>query len=83
MRNSFPLAASLCLLAAPASAAAQDMQVCFSAAEIVRTQGTLSEAEKEKAHAACLQAMSDSSNVVQKYHLQEADWDITGQRPKP
>ena len=83
MRNALTLTASLCLMAAAAPAAAQDAQLCFSAADIVKTRGTLSDSEKEKAHAACLRAMSDSSNVVQKYHLQEADWDITGNRPKP
>ncbi|MGB3037480.1 MAG: hypothetical protein WBB72_08865 [Methyloceanibacter sp.] len=41
---------------------------------------TLADAEKSQAHAACLRALSDTSSIVQKYQLQEADFDIG--RPK-
>jgi hypothetical protein len=37
--------------------------------------------EKSAAHEACLRALAASSNIVQKYHLQEADFDVTGTRP--
>jgi hypothetical protein len=30
-----------------------------------------------------MRALADTPNVVQKYHLQEADFDIMGNRPKP
>ena len=42
----------------------------------------LDNAEKKKAHEACLRARSDTSSIVQKYQLQEADFDITATRPK-
>jgi len=38
--------------------------------------------EKRAAHEACLRALADTSSVVQKYHLQEADFEIMGTRPK-
>jgi hypothetical protein len=73
-----------CLLFAAAStpAHAQDAQICLSAADRVHDGDTLADAEKAQAHEACLRALSNSSNVVQKYHLQEADFDIMGPRPK-
>jgi hypothetical protein len=54
----------------------------MSAAERVNNGDKLADAEKSQAHEACLRALSDSSNVLQKYHLQEADFDIMGTRPK-
>lgn len=73
-----------CLLLPASSAPAypQDAQICMSAAERVNNGDKLADAEKSQAHEACLRALSDSSNVVQKYHLQEADFDIMGTRPK-
>ena len=44
---------------------------------------TVTDAEKQKGHEACLRAFSDTASVVDKYHLQEADFDIMGNRPKP
>ena len=41
-------------------------------------EGTLREEEKVLAHEAFQRALSDSSSVVMKYHLQEADFDIMG-----
>jgi len=38
--------------------------------------------DKAPRHEACQRALAESSNVVQKYHLQEADFDIMGTRPK-
>lgn len=59
------------------------MQLCFGAADRMKEGDTLDEAEKRKAHEACLRALSDTSSIVQKYQLQEADFDIMGNRPKP
>ena len=73
-------ALALCLAASPALA--QDLQLCLSAAELVKMGSKLSDADKLQAHDACLRALAESSNVVQKYHLQEADFDIMGTRPK-
>ncbi len=66
-----------------APALAQDTQICFAAADRVTKDGeTLSEQEKGAAHEACLRALAETSSVVHKYHLQEADFDIMGTRPK-
>jgi hypothetical protein len=73
------LGLSLAVLSAPALA--QDMQLCFAAADRLKEGETLADTEKRTAHEACLRALSDSSSIVQKYQLQEADFDIVG-RPK-
>jgi hypothetical protein len=73
-------ALTLCLAASPAHA--QDAQLCFSTADLVKMGNKLNDAGKQQAHDACLRALAESSNVVQKYHLQEADFDIMGTRPK-
>ena len=74
------LASLLAALSAPALA--QDMQICFAASDRVKDGETLADAEKHTAHEACLRALSDTSSIVQKYQLQEADFDIMGNRPK-
>ena len=63
-------------------ALAQDAQICMAAAERVAEGEILADADKSAAHEACQRALAESSNVVQKYHLQEADFDIMGTRPK-
>ena len=73
------LGLSLAVLSAPALA--QDMQLCFAAADRLKDGETLADTEKRTAHEACLRALSDTSSIVQKYQLQEADFDIMG-RPK-
>lgn len=75
-------AAGLFLVLTWAPAHAQDAQICFAAADRVTEGETLSEEEKRAAHEACLRAFAETSNVVHKYHLQEADFDIMGTRPK-
>ena len=64
------------------AALAQDTQKCFSASDRVKDGDTLDEAEKRAAHDAYMRALADSSNIVQKYHLQEADFDIMGRPPR-
>jgi hypothetical protein len=71
---------SLALVFTPARA--QDAQICFDAADKVTDGGTLDDAEKKAAHEACQRALAATASVVQKYHLQEADFDVTGTRPK-
>ncbi|MFZ0398470.1 MAG: hypothetical protein WAM06_10630 [Methyloceanibacter sp.] len=73
------LAALTAAMSAPALA--QDMQLCFAASDRVKDGETLADTEKHTAHEACLRALSDTSSIVQKYQLQEADFDIIG-RPK-
>jgi hypothetical protein len=65
-----------------AKAFAPDAQLCFATADRVTSGDKLEDQEKQAAHEACLRALSDSGNIVQKYHLQEADFDIMGTRPK-
>ena len=72
----------LALAAMSVPALAQDMQICFAASDRVKDGETLADTEKHTAHAACLRALSDTSSIVQKYQLQEADFDIMGNRPK-
>ena len=64
-------------------ARAQDMQICYDTADKVTEGGTVEEAERTAAHEACQRALAQTSSVVQKYHLQEADFDIVGRPPKP
>lgn len=66
----------------PAPAFAQDAETCFATTDRIATGVTVEDATKRAAHEACLRAFAASSNVVQKYHLQQADDDITGTRPK-
>jgi hypothetical protein len=73
--------AGLLLASSSAPAPAQDAQKCFAASERVKDGDTLDDAEKRAAHDACMRALSDTSNVIHKYHLQEADFDIMGNRP--
>ena len=75
------LAGLLLAAASSAPARAQDAQKCFTASERVKDGDTLDEAEKRAAHDSCMRALSDTSNVIHKYHLQEADFDIMGNRP--
>ena len=64
-------------------ARAQDMQICYDTADKMTDGGAIDEAEKKAAHEACQRALAQTSSVVQKYHLQEADFDILGRPPKP
>ncbi len=73
--------AGLLLAVSLAPALAQDAEKCFAASDRVKDGDTLDEAEKRTAHDACMRALSDTSNVIHKYHLQEADFDIMGNRP--
>jgi hypothetical protein len=61
---------------------AQDMQICYDTADKVTDGGMIDEAEKQKAHQACQRALAETSSIMQKYHLQEADFDILGRPPK-
>jgi hypothetical protein len=74
--------AALSLAVAPGQALAQDAQICFDAADKVTDGNALEEEERQAAHEACQRALAATSSVVQKYQLQESDFDITGTRPK-
>jgi hypothetical protein len=82
LRNTFLLTISLSLLTMPALAGPGDFDTCLDAGDKAKVQGPLGEEEKRAAHEACQRALSDSSSVVMKYHLQEADFDIMGRPPR-
>ncbi len=61
----------------------EDANLCLATADRVKRSEDVSLEEKSAAHEACLRALAASSNIVQKYHLPEADFDVTGTRPGP
>jgi hypothetical protein len=67
---------TLCLGLSAPPAHAQDADLCLIVAD------RIDDEEKRIAHEACQRALADTSSIVQKYHLQEADIDITGTRPE-
>ena len=68
----------LCLIGMAAPASAQDAALCLATAERAERDEKLSNAEKQAAHEACVRALSDTASVVQKYQLQESDFQIMG-----
>jgi hypothetical protein len=75
------LGATLVFGATPASA--QDVAICFGTADRVTEGAAVTQEEKQAGHEACQRALAETASVVQKYHLQEADFDIKGRPPKP
>lgn len=73
---------SLCVAGMAAPATAQDADICLVTAERVSAGEEVSPSERNRAHEACLRALSDTASVVQKYQFQEADFAITGTRHK-
>jgi len=71
------------LVLSVAEAWAEDAAVCFGTADRVVEGGPITEEEKRAGHEACQRALAETSSIVQKYHLQEADPDIVGRPPKP
>ena len=69
------------LVAYAGSALAQDVNICLATAQRLADGETIGDEEKSAAHEACLRALAATSSVVQKYQLQEADFDIMGTRP--
>jgi ABC-type taurine transport system substrate-binding protein len=74
------VAAALVLAASPAQA--QDVAICFRTADRVAAGEAVDAATKKAGHEACQRALAETSSVVQKYHIQEADFDIVGRPPK-
>ncbi|MEE9589505.1 MAG: hypothetical protein V3V97_15970 [Hyphomicrobiaceae bacterium] len=81
-RLAFPAFIVVMLALEVGPAQAQDVAICFDTADSVVSGETVDEATKQAGHEACQRALAQTSSVVQKYHLQEADFDITGTRPK-
>ena len=67
----------------PKPAQAQDVAICFATADRVVAGEAVDDATKKAGHEACQRALAETSSIVQKYHLQEADFDIVGRPPKP
>jgi hypothetical protein len=65
------------------AAQAEDAATCFGTADRVTSGETVDDETKRKGHEACQRALAETSSVVQKYHLQEADFDIIGRPTKP
>jgi hypothetical protein len=74
------IALSAGLLTSPAFA--QDADLCLVVAGRIDDGREVGDEDKRLAHEACQRALSATSSIMQKYHLQEADFDITGARPK-
>ena len=74
------VAAMLACAASPASA--EDVAICFATADRVTDGEAVDEAAKKAGHEACQRALAETSSIVQKYQLQEADFDIVGRPPK-
>jgi hypothetical protein len=64
------------------TARAQDIDLCFTVADRVADGQQVSDADKHAGHEACQRALAATASVVQKYQIQEADFDILGARPK-
>jgi hypothetical protein len=77
----FPLTAAMLALGAK-PALAEDVAICFATADRVVAGEAVDEASKKAGHEACQRALAETSSVVQKYHLQEADFDIVGRPPQ-
>lgn len=67
---------------AASPALAEDVAVCFATADRVTGGEAVDEAAKKAGHEACQRALAETSSIVQKYQLQEADFDIVGRPPK-
>jgi hypothetical protein len=76
------IALALPLLVGASMANAQDIELCFDVADRVAEGQAVSEADKRAAHKACQRALAATASIVQKYQIQEADFDILGTRPK-
>ena len=73
---------TLCLGLSAPPVYAQDADLCLVVADRIDDGREVSDEKKRLAHEACQRALADTSSIVQKYHLQEADIDITGTRPE-
>lgn len=82
VRTLFALALALLATCPTAHAQEQDADLCFNTADRVRDGEPVPDKEKRAAHEGCLRALAATGSIVQKYQLQEADFDIMGTRPK-
>jgi hypothetical protein len=64
------------------AARAQDVDLCFAVADRVAEGEEVAEVDKRAGHEACQRSLAATASIVQKYQIQEADFDILGTRPK-
>jgi hypothetical protein len=69
-------------LAFTGPARAQDIEACFATADRVADGEPVSAEDKRAGHEACQRALAQTSSVVQKSQIQDADFDIVGRPPK-
>jgi hypothetical protein len=81
-RSLIPLfVVGMLLAASPALANPTDVETCLAASDKATDGQPLADDEKRAGHEACQRALADSANIMNKYHLQEADFDIVGRPP--
>jgi hypothetical protein len=68
------------LVFAASPALAEDVAVCLATADRVTGGEAVDDAAKKACHKAC--QLAETSSIVQKYQLQEADSDIVGRPQK-
>ena len=73
--------AALSVAFLPREALAQDIALCFFTAERVADGERIEDADKRAGHEACQRALAQTSSIVQKYQIQEADFEIVGRPP--
>jgi hypothetical protein len=78
-----PTILALTLVVGAGEARSQDVAICFGTADRVTSGEDVTQEENRTGHEACQRALAATSSVVQKYHLQEADFDIVGRPPQP
>jgi hypothetical protein len=66
----------------PREALAQDVALCFFTAERVANGERVEDEDKRAGHEVCQRALAQTSSIVQKYQIQEADFEIVGRPPK-
>ena len=66
----------------PREALAQDVTICFLTAERVADGERVDDEDKRAGHEACQRALAQTSSIMQKYQIQEADFEIVGRPPK-
>ena len=66
----------------PREALAQDVAICFITAERLANGERVEDEDKRAGHEACQRALAQTSSIVQKYQIQEADFEIVGRPPK-
>jgi hypothetical protein len=81
-RHAFLTSVVAMLVMAASPASAEDVATCFATADRVTGGEPVDEAAKKEGHEACMRALAETSSIVQKYHLQEADFDIVGRPQK-